>query len=120
MTSFATKPRRIEPGEPPPSAPQLTPKTEGRNRKFEPSPWIGCPACGTVTLEAHPGGAVIRLLDTASGYHDGARCARHSRTLEQRENESMRALNIALYRLGPYLPERGGFIAIDDTAQGTE
>lgn len=104
----------------PSRAPLLT-RHPGRNRKCEPSPWIGCPVCGVVTLETHLGGRVIRVLDTASGHDDGARCQNHARSVEDRADETKRALGIALYRkAGPYRFGRGDAVAIDDTAQGTE
>ena len=103
--------------EPPLLAPVLSHRS-GRNRKTEVSPWIGCPVCGVVTIEAHPGGAVIRLLDTASDHRDGARCARHSRSLEERAAESDNAQRIAGYRMA--CSSLRALCWIDDIAQGAE
>lgn len=104
------------PDVPPASAPQANRNRGSRNRTTDPSPWVGCPVCGVVTLETVAGGEVLRVLDTASGIGDGARCTSHARTEDERAVESKRAMNIALYRVG-----RGGpWSGIDDTAQGTE
>lgn len=54
-----------------------------------------CPVCGVVTgslASAGPHGLYTRLCRNASGYEDGTRCRDHSRTRQQREAQSKRAL----------------------------
>jgi hypothetical protein len=81
-----------------------------------------CPECGTTTARViYQGwyGNNLEMLRDASGIEDGARCKDHARTVEERWDESTRALKIALYR--PVSPCFGvPAVLVDDIAQSTE
>lgn len=98
-----------------------------RPRKDLVKDYVECPECGvpTWTILAVGGGGYggfsLEALPEASGYEDGARCTVHARTAGERHDESERGMNIALLRkAGPYLFGIGGWVAVDDIAQGTE
>lgn len=103
------------------------PAKPGQRRRGEPvSQLVQCPEDGcdviTGTLDqTGEKGFRIELSPFAAGAQDGARCTLHSRTEAERADESERALNIALLRkAGPYLFGLGGWVAVDDIAQGAE